>query len=75
MSTRDDAGHTLTLRILQLTSRKRMFQREVAQRAGFCESTFYDRVRFGNWNEPELLCIADALDVSLDDVLNVTSVL
>jgi hypothetical protein len=75
MSTRDDAGHTLTLRILQLTSRKRMFQREVAQRAGFRESTFYDRVRFGNWNEPELRAVAEALGVRLRVVLNVTSVL
>ena len=71
----ESAGDALTERILQLASRQGLFQRDVAERAGIRPTTFYDRVRFGNWNEVELRAIASGLDLALDDVLDVSEVL
>jgi hypothetical protein len=65
----------VTQRILQLADRRRWFQSDLAVHAGINRSRFYDAVRFANFTDGELLCIADALDVPISTVLDVSEVL
>ena len=65
----------VTQRILQLANRRRWFQSDLAFRAGISRSRFYDAVRFSNFTDSELLCIAEALGVPLSTVLDVSEVL
>jgi len=63
----------LTERILQVISRKRLYQRGVAELAGMAPSAFYARVKSGHWSFEELCDIATALGERVDVLLDVTS--
>lgn len=65
----------LTERILQIISRKRLFQRAVAENAGMSPSAFYTRVKSGRWSLDELHDIATALNERVDVLLDVTETL
>lgn len=65
----------LTERILQIASRKGMFQRQLAQLAGMPENRFWYRVNTGAWSHEELHDIATALNERIDVVLDVTETL
>lgn len=61
----------LTERILQIASRKRMFQRTVAQLAGITEAVWSYRVKTDQWQYGELCDIATALNERVDVLLDV----
>lgn len=66
----------LTERILQIASRKGMFQTDVARLAGMPPSRFYDRANGKSaWTHDELHDVATALNERIEFVLDVTRTL